>query len=657
MHERLELLWPRPQKIDVTQEFFELPQKITLALKRPTARSLFSAQRLKRVLNGLNITTDLFAIDDWKAPLSSAQKRVADIQLAIEDCGGESPDSYQLEVKADGVSVTGSDEAGLFYGVCTLFQLIRLYHFDQGGRRVIPGVRISDWPEFRHRGVLLDVSRDKVPRMSTLFGLVDWLASLKINQVQLYFEHTFAYRGHQAVWRDASPFTGEEVLELDNFCRQRCVELVPHQNTFGHMHRWLIHEPYRQIAECPEGIEHPFSLDQEPYSLCPVDPRSLQLVEDLCDQLLPHFQSRQFNVGLDETIDLGRGRSKEACDKIGAPRVYLQYLTNIHGMLMRRGRTMQFWSDIIRCHPELVKELPGKAIALEWGYEKQHLFEKHGALFSDAGIPFYLCPGTSSWNSVAGRLDNALANIREASLAGVKTGAQGLIVTDWGDNGHWQPLPVSYPGFLMAAGCFWNVYEASNARASDLPTLLDAHAFADRAKVVGQTLCALGNAYQKTGVELINRSILFSLLSRPNTVAPAGKLGQLTEKNLALTLHYIDEATSRLSQARLPSFQPTPELAMTDTPLYSPTPELIVEELHWVARMLRLACEIGMARMRAGWEKPLDALPHKRKKNLAQTYGELLEEYRGLWLKRNRPGGLVDSARRMERMVKSLAVD
>ena len=174
-------------------------------------------------------------------------------------------------------------------------------------------MHIVDWPDYAHRGVMLDITRDRVPTMQTLYALVDLLASLKLNQLQLYTEHTFAYAGHDIVWQDASPMTGEEVLLLDAYCRDRYVELVPNQNSFGHMHRWLKFDEYRPLAESPDGILHGFSTVKEPYSFCPIDPGSIALLEDMYDQLLPHFSSRQFNVGLDETWDLGEGRSKEPC--------------------------------------------------------------------------------------------------------------------------------------------------------------------------------------------------------------------------------------------------------------------------------------------------------------------------------------------------------
>ena len=66
---------------------------------------------------------------------------------------------------------------------------------------------------------MLDISRDRVPSMQTLYELIDLFAELKMNQLQLYTEHTFAYRDHREVWADWSPITAEQAMELDEYCR------------------------------------------------------------------------------------------------------------------------------------------------------------------------------------------------------------------------------------------------------------------------------------------------------------------------------------------------------------------------------------------------------------------------------------------------------
>ena len=82
---------------------------------------------------------------------------------------------------------------------------------------------------------MLDISRGRVPRLETLLGLIDQLADFKINEFQLYTEHTFAYRKYAKVWRDWGVLTGAEIEKLDAHCRRLGIELVPNQNSFGHL--------------------------------------------------------------------------------------------------------------------------------------------------------------------------------------------------------------------------------------------------------------------------------------------------------------------------------------------------------------------------------------------------------------------------------------
>ena len=108
---------------------------------------------------------------------------------------------YRLRVGPGGVELRSADDAGTFYGRATLTQLRRLHDGS------LPECEIEDWPDGAVRGVMLDISRDKVPTMATLETLVERLASWKVNQFQLYVEHTFAYEGHREVWAEASPLT------------------------------------------------------------------------------------------------------------------------------------------------------------------------------------------------------------------------------------------------------------------------------------------------------------------------------------------------------------------------------------------------------------------------------------------------------------------
>jgi hypothetical protein len=330
-------------------------------------------------------------------------------------------------------------------------------------------------------------------------------------------------------------------------------------------------------------------------------------------------------------VDLGRGKSRAICEERGVGRVYLDFLLQIHELVQKHGRTMQFWGDIIMHHPELIPELPGDLIALEWGYEADHPFAADGEKFAQAGIPYYVCPGTSSWNTIAGRTDNAMGNLRNAAENGLAHGAIGFLITDWGDSGHWQHLPISFLGYAYGAAVSW---AAQANRDLDLPRALDLHAFQDAAGVMGRLAYDLGNAYQEPGVLLHNSSILNLLLLRPEQSLTEGRWAGLTVEGLERTQAYLEQTMARL-----------PEAGLT-----RPDGDLITDEFRHAAALLRQACHLGFARLQVEGGRIAD-LPGKVRQALASELEDLIAEHRLLWLARNRPGGLEDSAGRLEKLL------
>ena len=608
------VLLPLPRKMTLTIGEIRLSGgKLVLLDSAPTQELLFAAMRWQRVLlKRANI--------HWEITASRAIP-AEQIGLTLRVDPGRVPQhqGYELLIGSDSILITGSDEAGVYYGVCTLIQLLiqsTLQPITQ-----LPCLEIHDYPDFPARGVMLDISRDKVPTLETVFELVDRLSSWKINQLQLYTEHTFAYRNHPEPWAKASPFTGDDILLLDAFCRYRHVELVPNQNSFGHMHRWLKIPQYKPLAECPNGYDFPWGgHSDEPFTLCPSDPGSIQLIRDMYDELLPHFSSGMFNVGCDETWDLGQGRSKVDCETRGAGRIYLEFLLKISKEVRARGRRMQFWGDIILQHPELVPELPKDVIALEWGYEANQPFDDHCTKFAAAGLDFYVCPGTSSWNSIAGRTDNALANLVSAAKNGKKHGALGYLNTDWGDSGHWQPLPVSYLGFAAGAAYSWSL---DTNRGLDIAHSLSLYAFDDPTGNLGRVAYDLGNVYRSIGIEPGNSSALFGALQATFDQIKKNQ-NLVTVEKLNKTLEDIDTALVPLTSARSTS----------------PDADEINREFRFAAHAVRHSCyRILLA---FGFDD-------KSPEELTADMDEIMREHEVVWLARNRPGGLVDSTARFQK--------
>ncbi|HKI87219.1 MAG TPA: glycoside hydrolase family 20 zincin-like fold domain-containing protein [Thermoanaerobaculia bacterium] len=560
--------------------------------------------------------------------------RSPSVLLRLSSHSTAHPQGYRLLASSEGVEIIASTAAGLHHGGSTLTQWLAL-----GAKEEVrlPLGEIEDWPDLDRRAVLLDVSRDKVPTLATLTALADRLAGWKVNELQLYFEHAFAYRGHEIVWRDASPLTPADIRVFDRHCRNVGIELVPNQNSFGHLHRWLVHEPYRRLAECPLGIEHPFSRRREPFSLCPIDPGAIALIEDLFDQLLPCFSSQQANVGLDETFDLGRCRSRQACARRGRETVYLEFLRRVHGLLTARRHRMQFWGDILLEHPERLAEVPDDVIPLAWGYEADHPFTESADRLQATGLSYYLCPGTSSWLSFGGRLDNALYNMSNAARAAHDSKASGLLIADWGDQGHLQPLPVSYLPLLAGAGAAWT------ARSSLEPSSRNWSQVFDRLVLpgagLGELVCGLGRVHRLLGTPDRNGTALFHLLASWWDPIDHPRYRRLT----TAALDRVEAALEELGPRRLESADPDGSEGS------------VRRELEWVAAALLLAVRVGRARLAA--RDKLRDIPPDERRALARGVRELVEERRALWLGRNRPGGLDDAVAPLDELASALFRD
>lgn len=387
----------------------------------------------------------------WDLRRSDATDCLIDLGIDAE----AAPQSYVLAVSEgdDGpmVRITGGDLDGLRYGVATLAQLLGTV-----GAALPVGV-IEDAPAFPVRGYYLDLTRGRVPDLTHLKAWVDRLAACKYNQLHLYVEHVFAFRGLAQAWRGSGALSADEIMELDGYCADRGIELVPSISTFGHQYMTLRTDAYRDLGEFPEDADRPFSFVErmEHHTFNPLEPGALGLVERMIDEYAPLFRSRRFNLCADETFDLGRGRSRAKTGEIGVGTLYADYLESLCEHLVDKGLQPMMWADIAVNHPEALGRLAGRGILLNWQYEPD-VMEDRTAQIAESGATQYVCPAVHCWNSLAPRLDDAWENITRMARYGLTNHAEGLLITDWGDFGHINDLLMSVPGMCYGAQCGWN---------------------------------------------------------------------------------------------------------------------------------------------------------------------------------------------------------
>ena len=535
-----------------------------------------------------------------------------DILVNIDPTSGPlSEGSYELEGTRAGFVLKARNEAGIYYGLMTLQQVL-----DQV-QTTLPLFKIEDEPDFQHRGIMLDISRCKVPSMATLFQLIDQFARMKINQLQLYTEHTFPFVNHSLVWANASPITAREILAIQSYCNARFIDFVPNLNSFGHFERWLRYPEYHHLAECPDGFIHPFSGQRIEFgSTLKPNRKSLSLLRELYDEFLPLFDSNYFNVGGDEPWELGQGWSKKKCLQSGPTNVYIDFMSDIKKLVDARGRKMMFWSDIVLKQPDSLKRLSRDLIALNWGYEANHPFKKECEQVAAQKIPFYVCPGTSSWNSLTGRIGNVEGNLANAARNGKKYGAMGYLITDWGDHGHHQYLPISYPGFLIGACQSWN---GSGSKNMDVAEGLNTIFLSDSTGLAAEALLKLGQVLDLAPSPIRNATIFNRLLFWPMKNEPTETKG-ISDKQLE-----VCESALANIKAEVASFPNNIDGGFLQPEMMN----AIDMATHGIHRLQYFR----------GAQLSRDYL----RGNLATIIGD----HEKLWLARNRPGGLIESAGRL----------
>src|SRR5438309_4760668 len=430
---------PKPRQVNVGDGRFEVGRDTRIVLAdNNSVEDRFAAQDF---IDELKATAN-FALSIGKGKprrqIVIGRIEPPSITQALRRNGAEPPatlndEGYVLLVSPHEVVVAGKTNAGTFYGMQTLKQLVR----GEGANAVIPGVKIVDWPTMRWRGVSDDISRGPVPTVDYIKRQIRTEAFFKLNMHSFYMEHTFAGRAHPLIGPEGGSLTPAEIKELVAYARNYHVELVPEQQTFGHLHKALRLEKYAELAETPYGDV-----------LSPQQPGSYKLIEDWYKELNELFPGQFFHIGEDETFELGEGQSKTEAQAKGVGAAYFEPLNRVRDLLKPYNRRLMFWGDIALHHPDLIGNIPKDMIVMNWQYGARDDFWTSIKPFQDAGLQQFVCPGAQTWNQIFPNNEAAVKNIINFVRDGQKAGAIGMMNTTWDDDGEslfemaWYPIAL-----------------------------------------------------------------------------------------------------------------------------------------------------------------------------------------------------------------------
>lgn len=618
---RLPLL-PQPKQVEEIGPPMKLAGAVVVHVPPATARdedALFAAKELARLLEEAKLQVQLEASlsparGGWVAlgipdrdPAFAALATARGLQITDEMAA----EGYALSVTGDGVVLAAGTPAGLFYGVQTLRQLLRRV----ASRVEIAGVRIHDWPTMRLRGIMHDTSRCQVPTVETVRRIIDFCAQYKLNFYSPYIEHTFAWEGHEEIWRGSGAWSPHEYVELCKYARPRHVMVIPQFEAMGHQNNILTKERYRHMAET------------DGWSFAPAVDDTYLLLDDLLGQMSRAFPFHPFlGIGCDEVYDLGTGKSRELMEKLGGKgQLFAYHIQRLTEILARYGRRPMMWGDMMLNHPETMGLVPKEVIVLDWHYGDAPEYPSVRR-FREAGYDVVVCPALSSWVRIFPDYFNAFGNIQHLYAEGQRHGALGGMTCNWGDWGAENFCAYNWFGWAWAAACSWGDAVAQDRQAFNRDFCATFYGTTDTALAEAHWQLARGNSVFPWGTHPIGYFHADPFTAAHPPAKRARKLAEAVEK----ARQFLKEGAKRATRN-------------ADTIQYlahaAARYEYVVRRGADVARAADLytaACEATEPAVRRAKLAECEEVLRRLRDNLAA----LRDDFRRLWLTEDRPEGL-----------------
>ena len=346
--------------------------------------------------------------------------------------------------------VYGGGKARFFRGLASLCGWLK---------KGIAAKTVSEKTIFTFNGAMADVSRNSVLRVDTVKMMMRKMALMGLNGYMLYTEDTYEIEGRPYFGYMRGRYTKAELKELDAYAATLGIELIPCIQTLGHLNthmRWRAAAPYKDTATVMlVGAEATYKLIAEMLQTCKE-----------C------FTSRRIHLGLDETMDLGRGAYlKKNGFRVGHD-IYLEHLNKVTEMALAEGFAPMMWSDMFfrfagqnipgyyDYHPDVVMTdeiaalVPKGVQQVFWDYYRptEEFYavniEKHKKHFSE-NVMF--AGAVWLWDSFAPQFRRSIRSTYPALDACRKGGVKEILTTIWQSGGCQGQMVLSLAGLAWYA--------------------------------------------------------------------------------------------------------------------------------------------------------------------------------------------------------------
>lgn len=285
---------------------------------------------------------------------------------------------------------------------------------------------------FAVKGFHLDL-RIQVMTMDALKKFALKLKESGMNTLIMEWEGTYPFEKHPMI-PNRYAYTKEEVVSFIRYCNSLGIDVIPLQQSFGHVEYILRNERYKSLRE-----------DQKDYSqVCPLETEGDKaLFTDLFSELAATHTSKYIHIGGDETYLLGHDeKCKLKAEKEGKSKLYTDYIKTLCDIVIKLGKTPVLWADIALKYPEAIKSLPKGTIFVDWnyGWDMNH-FGDHKKLM-ESGFEIWGAPSLRSNPDNYNLTDweKHFNNIRDFLPVSDQLGYKGMIMTSWSTSGIYNEI-------------------------------------------------------------------------------------------------------------------------------------------------------------------------------------------------------------------------
>ncbi|MDT0553903.1 glycoside hydrolase family 20 zincin-like fold domain-containing protein [Urechidicola vernalis] len=416
---------PSPQRFEITGQS---------SIKFGEVKKLYADNLSKLPVHG-TFLNELFSVNN---------EADADLVYRIDSTIQVDAEGYTLSINNNKIVIVGKDEAGLFYGVKSLEQLLEDAK-DQ--KAFLPNCTITDFPKLKYRSIQLDI-KHHLEKKSYYYDLMDYLAGLKVNAIIVEMEDKLKYEKHPLIGSDDG-FTIEEWAELSNYANDRNIEISPLIQGLGHASFILKHDKYKALRDDPKSD----------WAFNPLDPRTYELQFDLYREAIKATPNGKYlHIGGDEVHTTGKNSGRSALD------LQLEWLRKVCKFAEENNRIPIFWDDMPLKQAgvykpmfnknmtqeevdevweknehklvEFLDQFPKNCIYMRWNYHTPE------ALGNTKAMEWFRAHDLQVMGATAGQTRWVLMPQRESNIKEIKTfalssiesGLNGLLLTLWDDD-------------------------------------------------------------------------------------------------------------------------------------------------------------------------------------------------------------------------------